>query len=138
MGHFSGISKPMVCVRVTFPENAGNHENEENDKDNSDSYKQRVECWICENHRNHENDENHGNPGCKPRVPQPTGLETPDFSESERVAWKTRTVHNKAASHKALTGSYELSLTMLFLGHEPRASATIFLKSRMVSRPPPA
>ena len=38
-----------------------------------------VECWIRGNHGNHENDENHGNPGCKPRVPQTTGLEIPDF-----------------------------------------------------------
>ena len=69
----------MVCVRVAFHENNGNHENDENDEDNSDSYKQGVECWIRRNHGNHENDENHGNPGCKPRVPQSTGLEIPDF-----------------------------------------------------------
>ena len=69
----------MVCVRVAFHENDGNHENDENDEDNSDSYKQGVECWIRGNHGNHENDENHGNPGCKPRVPQTTGLEIPDF-----------------------------------------------------------
>ena len=29
-------------------------------------------------HGNHERDENHGNAGCKPRVPQTTGLEIPD------------------------------------------------------------
>ena len=51
----------------------------ENDEDNSDSYKQGVECWIRGNHGNHENDENHENPGCKPRVPQTTGLEIPDL-----------------------------------------------------------
>ena len=68
--------KPMVWVRVAFHENDGNHEN---DEDNSDSYKQGVECWIRGNHGNHENDENHGNPGCKPRVPQTTGLEIPSF-----------------------------------------------------------
>ena len=56
----------MVCARVAFHENDGNHENDENDEDNSDSYKQGVECWIRGNHGNHENDENHGNPGCKP------------------------------------------------------------------------
>ena len=28
----------MVCVRVAFHENDGNHENDENDEDNSDSY----------------------------------------------------------------------------------------------------
>ena len=71
------FAKPMVCVRVAFHENCGNHENDENDEDNSDSYKQGVECWIHGNHGNHENDENHGNPGCKPRVPQTTGLEIP-------------------------------------------------------------
>ena len=68
----------MVCVRVAFHENDGNHENDENDEDNSDSYKQGIECWIHGNHGNHENDENHGNPGCKPRVPQTTGLEIPE------------------------------------------------------------
>ena len=73
------FGKPMVCVRVAFHENDGNHENDENDEDNSDSYKQGFECWNSGNHGNHENDENHGNPGCKPRVPQTTGLETPDY-----------------------------------------------------------
>ena len=29
----------MVCVRVAFHENDGNHENDENDKHNSDNYK---------------------------------------------------------------------------------------------------
>ena len=73
------VTKPMVWVRVAFHENDGNHENDENDEDNSDSYKQGVECWIRGNHGNRENDENHENPGCKPRVPQTTGLEIPDF-----------------------------------------------------------
>ena len=68
----------MVWVRVAFHENDGNHENDENDEDNSDSYKQGVECWIRGNHGNRENDENHENPGCKPRVPQTTGLEIPE------------------------------------------------------------
>ena len=66
----------MVCMRVAFHENDGNHEN---DEDNSDSYKQGVECWISGNHGNHKNDENRGNPGCKTRVPQTTGLETPEI-----------------------------------------------------------
>ena len=74
------FAKPMVWVRVAFHENDGNHENDENDEDNSDSYKQGVECWIRGNHGNRENDENHENPGCKPRVPQTTGLEIPDSS----------------------------------------------------------
>ena len=64
----------MVWVQLAFHENDGNHENDEND---SDSYKQGVECWIRGNHGNHEND--HKNPGCKPQVPQTTGLEIPDF-----------------------------------------------------------
>ena len=72
------FAKPMVWVRVAFHENDGNDENDENDEDNSDCYKQGVECWIRGNHGNHENDENHENPGCKPRVPQTTGLEIPD------------------------------------------------------------
>ena len=33
----------MVCVRVAFHENDGNHENDENDDHNSDSYKQLKE-----------------------------------------------------------------------------------------------
>ena len=69
----------MVCVRVAFHENDGNHENDENDEDNADSYKQGVECWIRGNHGNHGIDENHGNPGRKPQVPQTTGLEIPDL-----------------------------------------------------------
>ena len=55
----------MVCVRVAFHENDGNHENDENDEDNSDSHKQGFECWNSGNHGNHENDENHRNPWCK-------------------------------------------------------------------------
>ena len=72
------FAKPMVWVRFAFHEKDGNHENDENDEDNSDSYKQGVECWIRGNHGNHENDENHENPGCKPWVPQTTGLEIPE------------------------------------------------------------
>ena len=61
---------------------------DENDEDNSDSYKQGVECWIRGNHGNHENDENHENPGCKPRVPQPTGLEIPEFYVNGNKPWR--------------------------------------------------
>ena len=32
------------------------------------------------NHRNDGNDESHGSPGCKPRLPQTTGLEIPDLN----------------------------------------------------------
>ena len=53
----------MVCMRVAFHENDGNHKNDENDEDDSDSCKQGVECWVCKNHGIHGNDENHGNPG---------------------------------------------------------------------------
>ena len=59
-------------------ESNGNQENDKKDEADSDSYKQGVECWICGNHGNHGNDENHGKPGCRPRVPQTTGLETPE------------------------------------------------------------
>ena len=72
------FAKPMVCVRVAFHENDGNHENDEKNENDEDSYKQGVECWIRGNHGNHDNDENHGNPGCKPRLPQTTGLEIPE------------------------------------------------------------
>ena len=44
----------MVCMRVAFQENDGNHGNDENNKDNSDSYNQGTECWIRGNH--HAND----------------------------------------------------------------------------------
>ena len=69
----------MVCVRVAFQENDGNHENHENDEDNSNSYKQEVECWIHGNHGNLENDENYESPGCKPQVPHTTSLEMPEY-----------------------------------------------------------
>ena len=92
------FAKPMVWVRVAFHENDGNHENDENnenDEDNSDSYKQGVECWIRGNHGNHENDENHENPGCKPRVPQTTGLEIPEDSLGLKVCVSlTRALEN--------------------------------------------
>ena len=62
----------MVCVRVGFHENDGNHENDESDEGTQTATNiQGVECWIRGNHGNHKNDENHGNP---PRVPQTTGL----------------------------------------------------------------
>ena len=69
------FGKPTVCMRVAFHENDGN---DESDEDNSDSYKQGFERWTSENHGTHENDETHENPGCKPRVPQTTGLEIPE------------------------------------------------------------
>ena len=83
IGYFLNLrfAKPMVCVRVAFHENDANHENGENDEDNPDSYKQGVACWIRGNHGNHENDKSHRNPGCKPQVPQTTGLEIPDTSK---------------------------------------------------------
>ena len=77
-------------MRVAFHKNDGNHENDENDEDNSDSYKQGVECWIRGKHGNDGNDENHGNPGCKPRVPQTTGLEIPDSVVSQIIAATSR------------------------------------------------
>ena len=76
----------MVCMRVAFHENDGNHENGENDEDNLDSYEQGVECWIRGNHGNHGNVENHGNPGCKPRVPQTTALEIPGLSKITAIS----------------------------------------------------
>ena len=92
----------MVCVQVAFHENDGNHENDENEEGNSDSYKQGVECWIRGNHGNHENDENHGNPGCKPRVPQTTGLEIPEkwalLGASEWPTLFSRSVENENTS----------------------------------------
>ena len=64
----------MDCMWAAF------HENDENDKGDSDNYKQGVESWI---RGNHGNDENHGKPGCKPRVPQTTGLEMPEEKARE-------------------------------------------------------
>ena len=40
------FAEPMVCMRVAFHENDGDHENDENDEHYSDNYKQGVECWI--------------------------------------------------------------------------------------------
>ena len=34
---------------------------------------------ISGNHGNHGHDKNHGNPGCKTRVPQTTGLHIPEW-----------------------------------------------------------
>ena len=70
----------MVCIWVAFHKNDGNHENDENDEDNSDGYEEGVECWIrlVEITGTTEMTKAHGNPGCKPRVPQATGLEIPD------------------------------------------------------------
>ena len=62
----------MVCRWVAF------HENDKNDEDNSDSYKWGVECRISGNYANHLHVENCWNSGCKPLVPQTTGLERPD------------------------------------------------------------
>ena len=68
----------MVCQTYGLHENDGNHENDENDEENSDSLEQGVEYWIIRNYGTHGNDDNHENPGCKPRVPQTTGLEVPE------------------------------------------------------------
>ena len=70
----SSLRRNLLVRGSPFTQNDGNRENYE---DNSDSYKQGVECWISGTH--HEIDENHGNPGCKPRVPQITGLEIADL-----------------------------------------------------------
>ena len=42
----------MVCMRVAFHEDDGNHENNENNRDNPDSYQEGVEFWISGSHRN--------------------------------------------------------------------------------------
>ena len=57
----------MVCMRAAFHQDDRNHENDKSDEDNSDSYQQGV-------------DKDHGNAGCKPQVPQTTGLEIPESS----------------------------------------------------------
>ena len=67
----------MVCVRVAFHENDGNHENDENDEDNSDGYKQGAERWIRGNH--------HGNHERKPRESrvQTTGAPNHGFRNNQ-------------------------------------------------------
>ena len=73
------FAKPMVHMRVAFHENDGNHEN---DEDNPDSYKRGAECWTSGNHGNrgsHEKPCDSRVQSCKPRVPQTTGLEIPEF-----------------------------------------------------------
>ena len=93
----------MVCLRVIFHENDGNYENDENDEDNSDSYIQGAECWIRGNHGNHEYDENHRNPGCKPQVPQTTGLETP-FGIADYCCYTPTYFRKKMAYRNPKTG----------------------------------
>ena len=75
------FAKPLVCMRVAFHEN---DRDRENDEDNSDSYQGGVRCWISRSHGNHGNGENYWNPGCKPQVPQTTGLEVPENSPSTK------------------------------------------------------
>ena len=75
----------MVCLRVAFHNNDGDDENDDNDEDNSDSYKQRVERWIG-SQGDDGHDEIHRNPGCKPRVPQTTGLAIPDTRGSVKTS----------------------------------------------------
>ena len=107
------FGKPMVCVRVAFHENDGNHENDENDEDNSDSYKQGVECWIRRNHGKHENDENHENPGCKPRVPQTIGLEIPEQAHSVMqcaAAWRSENPSTLSWTRQDACGLLEVAL----------------------------
>ena len=78
----SGISKHMVCqtygMHACRLSQKRKRRKSRKRRSNSYNYKQGVECWICRNHGNHGNDENHGNLGCKPRVPQTTGLEIPE------------------------------------------------------------
>ena len=90
---------PLVCMRVAFRENDGNRENDENDEDKLDSYKQGVVCWA------NGNDGNHGNPGCKPRVLQTTGLELakiwdPSSHKLSHKLWVTESA--KAESQSVL------------------------------------
>ena len=72
MGNFTPTSSAP-----TLHETYGNHKNDENAKRGRTSTNKslRVECWISGDHANHRNDENYGNLGCKPRVPQTTGLQ---------------------------------------------------------------
>ena len=54
--------------------------------------------WVPGNHGNHGHDENHGNPGCKPQVPQSTGLEISNLSfrpSRPSLPWKSlEFIHN--------------------------------------------
>ena len=90
------FAKPMVRAWVAFHENDGYHQNDENDEHNSDNYKEGVECWISGSHGNHDNEENHGNPRCKPRVPQTTGLEIPNHNLWERASFQKIPQNNVA------------------------------------------
>ena len=84
----------MVCTRVTFHENDRNHENDENDEATPTARNKELSAGLAEITESTENDENHGNPGCKPRVPQTTGLEIPEtsFSGHHKIARETPSV----------------------------------------------
>ena len=71
----------MVCMRVAFHENDGNHETTQTTKTTQTATNKELSAGLAEITgitENHRNNENHGNPGCKSRAPQATGLEIPE------------------------------------------------------------
>ena len=99
----SGISKPMVCQTYGLhagrlarkPRKSRKRPKRRRQLRQLKTSSNSVECWINGNHGNHGNDENDGNPGCKPRVPQTTGLEIPRWSSPKWGAPKAS--HIKAS-----------------------------------------
>ena len=77
---FGGISTPMVCqndgcIRVAFHKNDGNHENDKKMKTTQTATNKELSAGLAEIT---EMTKTKGNPGCKPRVAQRTGLEIPE------------------------------------------------------------
>ena len=86
-----------------------------------DSYKQGLECWISGNHGNHRHDERHGNSGCKPRVPQTTGLEIP---QPRLVLDGLHTSKNEFPERRKLANRFSEAETPYLVRHplQPNAS----------------
>ena len=68
----------MVCVRVAFHENDGNHETT---KTTRTAKNKELSAGFAEITETTEMTKTTGIQGAKPRVPQTTGLEIPDFLE---------------------------------------------------------
>ena len=130
----SGISKPMVCQTYGLHAGCLSWKRRRSRKrrkwqrqlrhaeDNSDSFKQGVECWSSGNQGNHRNDKNHRNPGCKPRVTQTTGLETPENTRSSKRAlremqsWRVQETLRQPFANPAPTFSANPSPSSSFRG----------------------
>ena len=73
------FAKPMVCLWVAFHENNGNHETTKTMKTTRTATNKELGAGFAKVTYTTKYGENHGKLGCKPRLPQTTGLEIPDF-----------------------------------------------------------